>query len=63
MDNTWTCPVCDFEAKTEEGRNEHLKQMTDEAHRDLMKEKAKNAGETIKDKAEDTWEDIKKGVS
>lgn len=53
----WTCPVCDYEARDEEEKREHIKEtMNDPAHiraREMMEK-----GEGIKEKAEDVPDKI-----
>lgn len=58
--NNWKCKICGFEAFSEDEWHEHKKHSTDKAHRELLKEKAKNKTRGIKEEAEDAWADVSK---
>jgi hypothetical protein len=58
----WKCPVCNYEASDEAEKQAHMQEATDQAHRELLKEKAKNVGLKIENKAKDVVGDIKGGI-
>lgn len=58
-----TCPVCDYQANTNEELIEHMKQMTDDKHKEALKQKVGEKGgeamDQAKDKASDAMENMK----
>lgn len=61
-----TCPACDYNAHTNEEISSHIKSMTDDKHKEALKQgigaKGGEAMNTAKDKASDAVSDLKNKI-